>query len=394
MYSRFVEGDILHKSHNDFLLLLKHHIDGKHLPDDFDASKIFELAEKHNVLPIVYAETKIIGCEVNSVASRALRHYGMQVKKNVEFNSLYIKLKNAGVNPIVVKGVVCSGCYPVPDYRIFSDVDLIVDENEKQIVDDCLFSEGFAINGDNYVNYHTGLNIEITYRRQLADELLSAIVEKHFPDWQNNLVVTDGYLTLSPTHHFAYLIYHAFAHFIASGFGVRQLLDIVLFAKKYYECIDFAKIISVSDDFGFLSFVENLFFAAENVFDCKLFNAYFDKNSEKLCYDLFIDDIMASGLFGNCDEDRLHSAAITSQAVNNSSSGAFSAVFPPYSVMKDKYKCLNKYKFLLPLFWVVRIIVYLFSVFRRKNVSPINSINIARDRMKIMQIMGIINSER
>ena len=44
--------------------------------------------------------------------------------------------------------------------------------------------------------------------------------------------------TMELTDHLVNLIYHAFKHFLHSGFGIRQVCDIVLFANQYGDSID------------------------------------------------------------------------------------------------------------------------------------------------------------
>lgn len=39
--------------------------------------------------------------------------------------------------------------------------------------------------------------------------------------------------TMSSTEHLLYLIFHGFKHFLHSGFGIRQVCDIALFARTY-----------------------------------------------------------------------------------------------------------------------------------------------------------------
>src|SRR5699024_8177716 len=44
--------------------------------------------------------------------------------------------------------------------------------------------------------------------------------------------------TMGHTDHLLYLILHAFKHFLHSGFGIRQVCDIVIYANTYGSEID------------------------------------------------------------------------------------------------------------------------------------------------------------
>ena len=47
-----------------------------------------------------------------------------------------------------------------------------------------------------------------------------------------------GIRTLNGHDHLLYLLLHAFKHFIHSGFGIRQVCDIVLWAETYGGSVD------------------------------------------------------------------------------------------------------------------------------------------------------------
>lgn len=73
-------------------------------------------------------------------------------------------------------------------------------------------------------------------------------------DIQGIPVYTMGY-----TDHLFYLIFHAFKHFLYSGFCMRRVCDIIMFSKKYGRQIDWTKILSNckegnADKFAFASF--------------------------------------------------------------------------------------------------------------------------------------------
>ncbi|MDO4749124.1 MAG: nucleotidyltransferase family protein, partial [Eubacteriales bacterium] len=50
--------------------------------------------------------------------------------------------------------------------------------------------------------------------------------------------------TFNYTDNILYLILHSLKHFTSSGVGIRQLCDIILFADKYDDCIDWDKLYS------------------------------------------------------------------------------------------------------------------------------------------------------
>ena len=52
----------------------------------------------------------------------------------------------------------------------------------------------------------------------------------------------ESVLTMNPTDHLFYLICHGFKHFLHSGFGIRQIADMVMLANRYDHQIHWAQI--------------------------------------------------------------------------------------------------------------------------------------------------------
>ena len=71
--------------------------------------------------------------------------------------------------------------------------------------------------------------------------------------------------SMNATDHVLFLTCHAFRHFTAAGFGIRQVLDILLFAQKYYTEIDWnmvessLKAVRANVFFGDLIYIGNYY---------------------------------------------------------------------------------------------------------------------------------------
>ena len=65
-------------------------------------------------------------------------------------------------------------------------------------------------------------------------------------------------LTLNPKQHFLYLVCHSLKHFLHSGFGVRQACDLLYFAKKYHDQLDFHEIRNIMKEYHMDSFAMNV----------------------------------------------------------------------------------------------------------------------------------------
>ena len=377
-----------------FLFLLKIHVNNEKLPDGyhFDVGRVFALAMIHNVLPIIYDVSVCSAEDVSMYKTKAKKSVAFQILKNVRFSELYNKLIEKNIDAVVVKGPVCSALYPVPDYRLCSDFDLIVSENDRKYLHEFLLSEGFVCEGDNYSEKSGGLYIEVSTNLGEGDGRIRESADLIFSGFRDRLICNDGFRTLSCTDHFVYLIYHAFKHFLGSGFGFRQIIDILLYIKNYREDIDYQHCVQMLEQINAYSFACNVFLLIENVFGYTFEGFDFKSDNTFLCPDAFARDLLSAGVFGKSSEDRLHSASLVTSAVNdNGRKSVINTVFPSYKIMKQKFPFLKYLPFLLPLMWIFRLISYSFKVISRKTrVSPGRSIKIAETRIELLKNMGII----
>ena len=104
--------------------------------DGLDAeewAEFFRLSQHHQILPMVY--DAVYSCPafrtcpeglVLAVKGQVIRQVMMQSRKTGEFLQLYQKLAEAGLTPLVVKGLVCRSLYREPDYRASGDEDILI----------------------------------------------------------------------------------------------------------------------------------------------------------------------------------------------------------------------------------------------------------------------------
>ena len=108
---------------------------------------LFRMAEVHQILPMIYeavyrspaagqADPQILA----PAKAQMVRTVIMQTQKTGEFEPLYRYLRESGICPLVVKGIVCRNIYPNPDYRISGDEDLLI----RPVCDIILFANEYG----------------------------------------------------------------------------------------------------------------------------------------------------------------------------------------------------------------------------------------------------------
>lgn len=377
-----------------FLFLLKSYFNNEKLPDGyrFDVVRVFSLAATHNMLPIVLVKAGESAEDLSRYKRSIVTLCGNQISKNIAFEALFETLMNENINAVVVKGPICALCFPEPDMRLSSDFDIVVSEDDRDKLHAILLSQGFSENNSAYISKNNGLYLEVSTELGEGNGSLKEKANKVFDGFLDRAICLQKYRTLSVTDHLAYLIYHAYKHFIGSGFGVRQLIDIYMFIKVYGNEIDYNVMNEQLHNLGITNFAFNVFYAIEKIFNADI--SFLLKNADEkiLCFDGFLSDLLCAGVFGKSSEDRLHSASVVLSAVENAGKKSVNqTIFPPFAVMRGRYRILKKFPFLLPVFWLYRLIEYLFkALFGKQKVSPQKSIEIANERIELMKKMGII----
>ncbi len=392
-----------------FLELLSFHIGGKEPTEtEFNASELFGLAVKHKLVPIIYSALKKSGVPLGPEDTESFKNgtrieCAVGIRKEVSFHRLLSDLEESGISPIVVKGVILSSLYPEKSTRFSTDQDLLFTKEQLEKARSVFEKNGLIKNdaaeddtvrayrapqSGLYIEAHTSLFPEYPSHNRV----MNSMFENAF---KNSVITNVGgapVRSLCPTEHLQFLILHSFKHFIYCGFGIRQVMDFIVYAKAKKELIDTKTVISNLSKVNALGFFDALLTV------CK---EYFGQAQEELGfygyvpneYDTvdLIADILSGGAYGNSTKERLHSSKMTLSATENGKSASIlSSLFPPVGIMKSTHPYLEKHPYLLPAAWCSRIINHLKKDKRNRSFNAGETIEIGKERLRMMKKYGII----
>lgn len=376
------------------------------LAADMDWNWLIRMAVQHKLLPmIVSALPAELLPNARTLKQNVLRQVGAQTMKSSEFLALYTAMRDAGFHPLVVKGIVCRGIYPQGDLRPSSDEDLYVPDEEFAACCGFLRGRGMEPTGaDDPDAYEIGwrkpgsqLYIELHRRLFPPDSRAYGDLEGFFDLSAGEAAVYPTELgpvvySLSPHDHMLYLLLHAYKHFLHSGFGIRQVCDIGLWAREYRDRIDWDRLARQCEACNAQKFAAAVLGIASYDLDISAELPPVWQAPEDFCRPL-LADVLTGGIYGASDSDRQHSSTVTLQAVEADRSGLRSSiwksVFLNLADMEKKYPYLKKYPMLLPAAWIQRIFRYLKE--KRDGGSPISaSITIGNERVRLLRLYGII----
>ena len=112
---------------------------------------LFVMAAQHSLLSAVYdvvgktPEFAGLPGELRGqVKTQAMQSVLQQVSRTALFLSDEKELAQLGVQPLVMKGIVCRNLYPKPDLRPSGDEDLLIPEKDFSAVDAYFMRKGFV----------------------------------------------------------------------------------------------------------------------------------------------------------------------------------------------------------------------------------------------------------
>lgn len=401
---------------NKYLLeALKAHLAGTKVnwPENVNAAEwaeLLELASLHRVLPMVYETVhncpsyKEAAPQLIAYKRRAREHVIIQAVKTQRFLALYSKFLEAGVQPVVAKGLICREMYPMPDHRMSSDEDIFVLKDEWERYFPVLYEFGMISDkkpGTEYTDmswHQTNGPLYLELHELLFSKGSEAYGEfnKLFEGAERRLICEEiqgvPVITLSINDHFLYLILHALQHFMGSGFGIRQLLDILRFGDVHGDEIDWDYVRHQCEKVHADVFAAALFDIGANHLGFRPMWWPCPVDSDDL-----LRDLMDAGVFGASSMSRLHSSTITQNAVIAGRKGKkrpprlAGTIFPPRKNMIKDYSYLEQYPFLLPVAWSGRIWKYWKEIRRNGgNNNPKESINIGNNRLNLLKKYRIL----
>ena len=380
-------------------------------PADWRA--LFQLAQQHKVGPMIYEAVyhcpaaKRVPELMRAWKRQTMQQVLVQTQKTTEFLRLYAALREHGITPCVVKGILCRQLYPNPDERVSADEDLFVAPEQFAACHAFLLKYGMKPTAE-WTDLQT--QFEVSYQKtnsplylELHQQLFSPDSDA-YGDWnyyftqihaQPVEIFVDGVLLRSMQHtdHLFYLLCHALKHFMHSGFGIRQVCDIVLYANAYGAQIEWDRLVVQCRDIHADVFAAALFRIGQEylTLDCKTACLPACWKNMQLDETAMLEDLLDSGIYGGASGSRKHSSTMTLHAVAAQKQGKqkkmqiLRTIFPKAKDLQGRYSYLQKKTFLLPLAWVDRLLHY-----RKESHTAVQSIQIGQKRTALLQQYGIL----
>ncbi len=368
------------------------------LSEDIDIEKLLRVAGHQNLFPFVFlslmSNKDFENTEIyKKYLPRFLQSFSTQVRRTQSFLELYSKLSDNGIYPVVVKGIVCRQLYgEFADCRPSGDEDIFVKKSEFIKTAKALEDNGFVAERGNV----TEKQIETLHHLEFKRNDLNIELHSNLIDYRNELrrkmnsyfdsAVDDGIFikikgvtmkTLSHTDHFLYLVFHAFNHFILSGMGIRQMMDILLYYQKYDNEIDMEYVEKALNDTNSKYFLSDMIRIGNKYLGFSIEPLCDEKNSEEL-----LDDMLCMGVFGNSSSTHKAAGQMTSAAFSEGNT-LLKTIFPTREWLSRRFPELTEKPYLLPICWVKRWMLFIKSGKDKDKIS--GSMAVGKRRIELLR---------
>ena len=346
--------------------------------NDLDMESLYKTAKRHNLTALVAAELEKLGIQDHQFSEAKAKAIRKAILFHSEREKICTSLEKSGIWYMPLKGSVIQNIYPRLGLRQMADNDILFDisraEDVKHIFEGFGYSTiYFELGNHDVYRKEPVLNFEM--HRALFGPSHERLLYEYYKDVKKRLLLVEGTsfrYQFTTEDFYVYMLAHESKHYNAFGTGLRSLLDIYIYLRKYRDSIDFSYIEGETKKLGIYEFEQKSRSLALNLFDG---NKLTEEEKEMLSY------MISSGTYGTVE----NKVANSMRKMNRNGKITFATrikyywkrIFMSRKILYPRYK-LAKYPILMPLVWAYRIIMAL-TVRRNKVRWEVKAVNKQRN---------------
>ena len=343
-----------------------------------DFNKIMKLAYAHRISGFVAYASKYYEIDEQikakmetEIFKTAARHTAQEH----EIKELSEDFSKAEIEHCFLKGLKVSSLYDVPEMRFMLDIDIFIYSTKYEEAIEVMKKRGYEVGSadtkDCSLSKKPFLNVdlhkELKYDYDLGYEFYSNVGERLISK-ENSFEKT-----MSNEEFYVYLLSHTAHHFATAGTGIKSVIDHYYILKNLVpKCNN-----EILNDYLTQSGLKDFNESFTNLTKYWFMDAKADETIKKMS-----DYIILSGAYGTDINFFVNSVLRIS---DDKKSYFLERLFPNLETLSYRYPILKKYKFLLPLFWVIRIFSSVFDFNRIKNEAT-GVANVEADKKEKQEI--------
>lgn len=305
-------------------------------------------------------------------------------------------LENNGIEAAIVKGVSLAALYPLPEQRLFSDVDVLLRyERDLKKAVEVLTENGWTCSDEKQPHHLSftcnGITAELHFKpvRPFEKRSINKAIEYAFNSDDTIFIEEElfgvKYKTLKPSIFGFYILIHNLEHFLLRGMGVKHLCDMAVFWNKQYNEEVYKEYKALVRMAGLDKFSDCMTLCTQEYLGLS------NENSEKMLVDCrgvltqallenIMIDIIDAGNFGELEKDRL---------VSLRSDGIGGMVSQIHCRMKENFPRLSKFFLIWPILWLATVMIFIRNNKKIRGEKSSSIIKKAQSRGRLVRMLDI-----
>ena len=383
----------------DILTIIQSALTGEkgELSDNFHLESSIRLAKKHNIVSIFYQGAVLCGIPSDNplmvdLLNDVCKSVAVDMRQVSMIEEITQAFEKAHIDYLPLKGILLKQLYPKTEMRTMGDADILIKLEQYPQIQEILKKYKFVFRYESdheLVWSNTSLVLEL--HKSIMTSYNKDFYQYFRTGWSLAKKVdgTNSRYEFASEDFYIYIFVHFTKHYRISGIGIKHILDLWIYIKKYPQ-MDWTYINKVLEQLNLYEFHQNTIDTLDVWFNQK-------PDTEKTNH--ITDVIFSSGQFGTFEMTNINRTIRESK--NNGSNSVrktilkqvFKSVFPSYKDMKNDYSILEKLPFILPFMWIYRwgeLIIYKRKEIRRylRNLKALKRSSVKKN-LNSLQYVGL-----
>ncbi len=358
----------MEKLHRNLLSIIKSSLTGESvsIDDDLDYKQLFTISRTHQIIPLVF--DGLYKAKGNFNGFEHFRNYTFRLISRDQNQLHYLKkieslFNDNGIDYMLLKGSSIKKYYPVSEFRLMGDIDILFKEAQYKEIKPLLESIGLTqtTESDHELIWTSENGLVLELHKRLIPSYNDDYYSYYINPWEKAVYKSNHSYSMSKEDEYIYIFTHLTKHYRDGGIGLRHLIDIWYFTLKH-SLLNKAYINKELEKLELLEFHNNII---------DTLDVWFNGKDDTELTDYITKRIIDSGSFGIKEwHDKANAARKTARADSASSAKRktiLRLIFLPMQEMRKKFPVLEKLPVLLPVMWLVRWVTAIFG--KKKNIA-------------------------
>ncbi len=359
--------------------------------------KVFEIAENHRVLPLLYdllIQEEDLTKELRQRLQKNANQTVLQQYRLLFLSKSLVEiLEQETIKCAILKGVTIGEYFPVPELRKSGDIDLLLLEpKELDKAKEVLLRNGFLIKEEQLALHHltftTEEGIDIEMHTMLAEpfdnEKMNAYLRNTLEVCKTGVspksVLGVELPVLSKAYFGFELLLHMLQHFLRSGFGLKLLCDWVVFWEDTATKEEQEVYLRLVTETGIKNFSDIVTLTCIQYLGMDAKKVKWMEYAEDYSVEAFLKEILIAEEFGKSDVHRM---------VVMRGTGVHDYVREFHHQMCLNFPKAGKCFLLWPILWIVTFVRFYINNRRLRNTSMRKVLKEAAKRSRLMDELNL-----